>query len=293
MEKLEFSWQKKKCLSLVCCAYTVIDFRVCRLDGAKGSNKISFEVLGGKRRLLNPHGGLQAQSSVQSCTQKTKSNPFNHHNFWGPQNGAGLSTRDKNWGCFYLLSKAASFFFSPIQYFHYASKTYHEKKAVWEEALENYRSSLLCLHYYCRLLAKHYFFSFHNARPTVEEKTHSFLTSTYNCKSRNLLFDFSFHYVFNLHFVGMIYIFFVWMYIYEDVMASLLQASEFLNASRKRQGVVIGWFFAPASSFFQSNIFTLFQKKCRKYENFLTFFWEDGNTWTSISLENDSSNLSL
>ena len=71
-------------------------------------------------------------------------------------------------------------------------------------------------------------------------KKHSFLTSTYNCKSRNLLFDFSFHYVFNLHFVGMIYIFFVWMYIYEDVMASLLQASEFLNASRKRQGVVIG-----------------------------------------------------
>ena len=203
-----FLGRKKKCLSLVCCAYTVIDFRVCRLDGAKGSNKISFEVLGGKRRLLNPHGGLQAQSSVQSCTQKTKSNPFNHHNFWGPQNGAGLSTRDKNWGCFYLLSKATLFFFSPIQYFHYASKTYHEKKAVWEEALENYRSSLLCLHYYCRLLAKHYFFSFHNARPTVEEKTHSFLTSTYNCKSRNLLFDFSFHYVFNLHFVGLIYIFF-------------------------------------------------------------------------------------
>ena len=110
--------------------------------------------------------------------------------------------------CSARLLSSCFFFFSPIQYFHYASKTYHEKKAVWEEALENYRSSLLCLHYYCRLLAKHYFFSFHNARPTVEEKTYIFLTSTYNCKTRNLLFDFSFHFVFNLHFVGLIYIFF-------------------------------------------------------------------------------------
>ena len=39
-------------------------------------------------------------------------------------------------------------------------------------------------------------------------KNIQFLTSTYNCKTRNLLFDFSFHFVFNLHFVGLIYIFF-------------------------------------------------------------------------------------
>ena len=124
-----FLGRKKKCLSLVCCAYTVIDFRVCRLDGAKGSNKISFEVLGGKRRLLNPHGGLQAQSSVQSCTQKTKSNPFNHHNFWGPQNGAGLSTRDKNWGCFYLLSKATIFFLFPYPIFSLCLKNLSWEKS--------------------------------------------------------------------------------------------------------------------------------------------------------------------
>ena len=150
MAKLDFLWKMSEIKS----SYTRLLVHVPRMvfsfDGAKGS-KISFEVLKTRGRKgswipwLMPNARdrhwrtlEEAQSSVQSCTQKTKSNPFNHHNF-SVLKMAQDSQASKYRSCF-ICSGGFPTIPAPkwweeesynIQYFHY--KNTMLKNLSWEK----------------------------------------------------------------------------------------------------------------------------------------------------------------